>query len=304
LLGLIQRFNCYYLHICHNCPYKAYLNITFFGKIRERLYIEQLEVDRLKTLLTIIYGIITIAFIGFSHFQWIEKTTVLQAAELNGESNEANAQQETIDQLLPLTKNWPTASAEAFKNAIKQQKPFKIVIAGSNVLGGETGWAQSTKAKLLEAYGAENLSVEIREYDVTSDVFIAENKQLELANLHPDLLLFEPFILKNNGYMSIDTTLANLTTTLEDIKQFSPSTNVILMPANPIYNAKNYPLQIDSLKQYAEENQIMYVDHWGMWPDPKTEAVKEYLSPDQSQPNDLGHKVWSEFVSAYLISKQ
>lgn len=259
----------------------------------------------MKTLLTIIYGIASIAFIGFSHLQWIEKTTVLQAAELsNEESNETNVQQETIDQLLPLTKNWPAASVEAFKDSIEQKQPFKIVIAGSNVLGGETGWAQAAKAKLLEAYGTENLSVDIREYDVTSDVFIAENKQLELADLHADLLLFEPFILKNNGYISIDTTLANLTTTLEDIKQVSPSTNVILMPANPIYKAKNYPLQIDSLKQYAEENQIVYVDHWGMWPDPNTEAVKEYLSPDQSQPNDLGHKVWSEFISAYLISKQ
>ncbi len=251
-----------------------------------------------------LYGIICIAFIGFSHFWWNEKTTVLQAAELsNGLSNQAIVQQETIDHLLPLTENWPDTSVENLKKAIKEQRPFKIVIAGSDVLGGETGWAQATKAKLLEAYGKENLTVEIREYNGTSDVFIAENKQFELADLHADLLLFEPFILKNNGYISIDTTLANLTTTLENIKQVSPAIDVILMPANPIYNAKYYPVQIASLKQYAEENHLVYLDHWSMWPDPNTEDIKEYLTPDQSQPNDLGHKLWSEFVSAYLISK-
>lgn len=264
-----------------------------------------MEVDQLKTLLMITYGMICIVFIGFSHFLWIEKTTVLQAADLgNSDSVETSIQQDTIDKLLPLTKNWPTPSVERFKLALEQKQPFTILIGGSTVLGGETGWAAQTKVHLLDAFGAENLNVEIREYDITSDTFVAENKHVELADLHADLILFEPFILKNNGAIGIDTTLANLTTTLEAIKQASPNSSVILQPANPIYKAKNYPTQIASLKQYAEENQIPFLDHWGIWPDPNSDEILGFLSSDQSLPNEQGHKVWSEFLNAYLISKQ
>jgi hypothetical protein len=254
--------------------------------------------------MTIVYGIACLAFIVVSHFLWIEKTTVLQATEqTNLASEESNAQQETIDELLPLTKNWPATSVEKFKQALEQEKPFKIVIAGSSALGGETGWAQDTKARLIEAYGADYLTVEVREYDMTSEVFIAENKHLELADLKADLILFEPFILKNNGGVEMETTLANLTTTIDAIKQAGPESTVILQPANPIYKAKIYPTQIDQLKNYAVENDLVYLDHWGMWPDPNSVEIKDYLSSDQSLPNEKGNLVWTEFISAYLIGK-
>ncbi|WP_147534165.1 SGNH/GDSL hydrolase family protein [Bacillus marasmi] len=261
----------------------------------------------MKTILTIVYGIICIAFISISHFLWIDKTTALQAEEKNSTQKNAevsNVKQNPIDSLLPLTKNWPEAGAENFKKAVENNEKFTIVIAGSDALGGETGWAMTTKAKLLEAYGEEHISVEVREYDTNSEQFTSQNKHLELADLKADLLLFEPFILKNNGEVELVNTLANLTTTIEAVKASNPECVIIVQPANPIYKAKIYPTQVAQLKAYADEFKLTFLDHWGIWPDPNTEAIKEYITPEHSFPNEQGHEVWSQFVNAYFINQE
>jgi hypothetical protein len=259
----------------------------------------------MKTLITILYTLACIVIIGVSHYFWVEKTTALEAAKSNnGVASSSYLPQQTMDKLLPFTKNWPKTSVETFKQAIKQQRPFKIVIAGSPALGGEKGWAAETKRRLLETYGDHYVSVNIKEYDLNSADFIRENKHQELADLQPDMLILEPFILKSNGVVAIEDSLDYLTTLIETVKHSSPQCTVILQPAHPIYKAKIYPNQIALLKQYAEEQQIPYLDHWGIWPNPDTEEIKQYLSPDQSQPNERGHKVWGKFVSAYLISNE
>lgn len=261
----------------------------------------------MKSILTIFYGLICIAFIGVSHFLWTEKTTVLQAAEqteTQTSTETASVQQESIKSLLPLTKNWPKAAVEKFKQSFEKKEKFTIVIAGSSTLGGETGWAEATKAKLIKAYGQNHLNVEVRQYDMNSKEFIAQNLHQELASLKADMLLFEPFILKNNGEVDLATTLANLTTFIETVKGSNPDSTIILQPANPIYKAKVYPSQVAQLKDYAEEHQLTFLDHWGIWPDPNTEALKEYITPDQSFPNEKGHQVWAEFISAYLIHQE
>lgn len=260
----------------------------------------------MKPILTILYGLICIAFIGVSHYLWIEKTTVLQAAEQNGtqvNSDVSNVNQDTIDSLLPLTKNWPETGIEKFKQAMEKNEKFTIVIAGSSALGGEAGWAESVKTRLIEAYSEEHLIVEVRQYDMNSEEFLSQNMHQELADLKADLLLLEPFILKNNGELELETTLANLTTTIEAVKTSAPESVIILQPANPIYKAKIYPSQVAQLKAFADENQLSYLDHWGIWPDPNSEAIKEFITPEQSLPNEKGHQVWGEYVSAYFINQ-
>ncbi|MGJ7922697.1 SGNH/GDSL hydrolase family protein [Neobacillus sp. LXY-4] len=258
----------------------------------------------MKTYLTIFYAIVCIIFIGASHYYWSEKTTVLQAAEQNNDDlTKADSQKEVIDELLPLAGNWPENSVERFKQTLTQNQPFKIVIAGSSALGGETGWAAQTKSRLLEAFGADHLTVEIKEYDLTSAEFIEEEKHVELASLKADMVLLEPFILKSNGEVGIEDTLSNLSVTIDTIREASPKAEIILQPSYPIFQASIYPAQVNKLKNYATEKQLTYLDHWSLWPDPNTEDIKSYLLPDQSAPNEEGHKVWCEYVSAYLIKK-
>jgi hypothetical protein len=258
----------------------------------------------MKVFITVVYAIACIVIIGFSHYYWTDKTTIRQAAgQINDESTQADMTQDSVDQLLLLTKNWPEQSVERFKQTLSENKPFKIIIAGSPALGAESGWAAKTKSSLIEAFGSENISVEIKEYDMTSDDFIAEEKDQELAGLNGDMILFEPFILKNNGKVAIGDTISQLNTIIETVKQSSPQTVFLLQPSYPVYKAKIYPNQVDKLKAYAEENNIPFLDHWQAWPNPDSEEIKSYLSEDQSNPNEKGHEVWGNFISDYLISQ-
>ena len=280
----------------------------------------------MKVFLTTLYAIVCIIFIGASHYFWTEKTIVQEASaevkdkptQKDGTQEKAkdkdkedkktgtardDKQQEKYDQLIMLTKNWPEQSVAKFKQALKDETPFKIVIAGSPALGGETGWAALTKANLLEAFGSKVLSVEIKVYDTNTSAFITDGHLQGLASLQADMILFEPFILKSNGIVPIAKSLENLTTIITTVKQTSPDTVFLLQPSFPLYKAKNYPIQVDQLKQYAFDNGIQYLDHWTSWPATESEEIKQYLEADQSLPNQTGHDLWSEYVSSILISK-
>jgi hypothetical protein len=62
----------------------------------------------------------------------------------------------------------------------------------------------------------------------------------------------------------------------------------MLMPLHPLYKAKLYPIQVAELKEYAEINQIPYLDHWSAWPVLESEDMLNFLTPDKSAPNEEG----------------
>lgn len=258
----------------------------------------------MKSFLTTCYAIACIIFLVISNSYWTNKTTIhIEASKNVTKVVAADRVDHSLTQLLPLTKNWPVQSVERLKQAIYEKSPFKISLVGSTALGGETGWAAQTKARLLESYGAEFLTVDIIEYDSTSTHFKEDEKLAQLVELNGDLILLEPFILNDNGEVVIEDSIANVTTIIETVKQTNPEVVFLLQPSYPIYKATRYPVQISELKKYAEENAIPFLDHWTAWPSADSEEVKEYLAADQSQPNENGHLLWSEFISNYFISK-
>ncbi len=118
------------------------------------------------------------------------------------------------------------------------------------------------------------------------------------------MIILEPFILKNNGEVSVEHSLKHLKTIMDKVKSANPETTFILQPPHPLYNAKHYPNQVEDLKEYAAENNIPYLDHWTAWFDQTKEEFKEDLSKDNSQPSNKGHKVWAEYLIDYLISQE
>ena len=76
-----------------------------------------------------------------------------------------------------------------------------------------------------------------------------------------------------------------------------------LQPANPLFQAKYYPLQVEALKNYADRNNITYLNHWDAWPDTQSEEIKKFLIGEPSTPNETGHKLWADFLVDYFISE-
>ncbi|MBT2738374.1 SGNH/GDSL hydrolase family protein [Bacillus sp. ISL-7] len=262
----------------------------------------------MKNFLTILLGIACVALLYYGHSYWNQRiatasntapsTSDQQTSEMAIQSDDSD-----ID-LLTLTKNWPASSVERFKHTLNEKKAFKVLFIGSPAIGSEnTGPFPFVKEKLLETFGKDNIQVTIKTYNSTSIQFIKSNDQEEISKEEADLIVFEPFILMNNGEVLIENSLEDITMIMEDIKAKNPETNFILQPSYPLYKAKIYPTQVEALKKFAEKSQLTYMDHWSAWPDPNTKEINEYLLPDQSAPSEKGNQVWGEYITNFLISK-
>ncbi|MBO1915491.1 hypothetical protein J4G37_63015, partial [Microvirga sp. 3-52] len=52
---------------------------------------------------------------------------------------------------------------------------------------------------------------------------------------------------------------------------------VVLHPAQLLRRAMNYPAQVQSVKGYADSENIPYIDHWTEWPEVNSEELVQYL---------------------------
>jgi hypothetical protein len=257
----------------------------------------------IQKILTFLLGILLILLIFFGQTHWNQQKRAFSSDTPSSAKKEAVKQNTSAKALLKYTKNWPAESVNRFKQSLKTGTPFKILFVGSPAIGSETdGTFPLVKQKLMETYG-EHVEVQLKTYDMTSTQFIYDQKQDEIIAENADLIVFEPFILENNGEVLIDKTLTDLAVVIDTVKVAKTETTFILQPSYPLYNAKIYPRQVEELKKYAETHQIPYLDHWTAWPDPTTEEMKNYLTEDQSAPNEKGAQVWSEYLIQFFISK-
>jgi hypothetical protein len=265
----------------------------------------------MKIFLTSLLGVgfLVVLYLGQSH--WNQQ---LQASAKNKPIHQAstsafdeqNANGNRNDQeLLQLASNWPSGAIDQWKQALQEDQPFTILFAGSPAIGSETDGAfPLIKEQLLKTFGEDHLNVELKTFNTTSTQFLYQKKQAEIEAVHADLIIFEPFILMNNGEVLIKDTLENTTKIIEDIQAKKPETSFILQPAYPLYQAKIYPRQVAELKKYAQEKQLPYLDHWSAWPDSNTAELKDYLQSDLSDPNEKGNHVWSNYILQFLTNSK
>jgi lysophospholipase L1-like esterase len=167
---------------------------------------------------------------------------------------------------------------------------------------GETGWADIVVRELESVYG-DAIEVSVKSYEMTSLQFIQETKQEELAAEHADLVLLEPFILMNNGYVGNEQAAEHYSVIIQAIKAINSGAVVILQPANPLSKARFYPLQVDELERYAQENEVPYLDHWQAWPETENERLELLAGGDPNLPNEDGHRLWADYLIDYFIAE-
>jgi lysophospholipase L1-like esterase len=254
----------------------------------------------LVTLLAI--GCIAILIAGNKH--WKEKTFV--AAEKSKQKVTLAAEEPKVDteSFMILATNWPDQAKENYQQALDEGRPFTILIAGStDALGSdETAWSTIVKKELQQAYG-DTVQVIVKSYDLTSTQFKAEDKLAELTSVQPDVTLLEPFTLMDNGNVMISESHQTIEEIRNGLAEEKPEHVLLLQPPNPLYQANYYPVQVDALKEYAEKQEIPYLDHWSSWPDTDDKEINDYLTPvdGNTVPSEKGHQAWAEFVVDYFI---
>lgn len=260
----------------------------------------------MRAILVTLLSALCFTLLLLGNIYWDKKTTISitktennsQEIEKNNETNTENVEDEDLESLQLYMENWSQKSKDSFIKAFNEKKTFQIVIVGSSV----NQWANTVTKNITSLFGQ---TVEVTElsYDLTSSEFIEEGKTEDIIETNPNLVLFEPFTLKDNGVVTIDDSLSNLETVINAVRDSKPDVAFILQPPYPLYNAKFYPVQVQELKAYAESNQIAYIDHWTSWPDPNTADILPYLTEDRSEPSDQGYELWAKAISEFFISK-
>lgn len=121
----------------------------------------------------------------------------------NKESFESQAQPNSAT--INLSPHWPEEASETFEQNFMDGEEFKFAIVGSDVLGQETGgWSTMLKETMNDAYGEDVIEFEIFEFDMRSDEFMKERYVQKVVEFAPDLVLFEPFKLRDYGVVSTE----------------------------------------------------------------------------------------------------
>lgn len=266
----------------------------------------------MKSFIVIIVTFLSFGLLVFGKFHYdskiashanttYEKKLEVETKEVKNDKVEASTE-EVVD-FSAFTKNLPEEIVSKINGSVSSNLPLHLVILGSKSTSSDSyGWPAQLRQKLEETYGGI-FSITIEEIsDKTSMEVVNEDLYQPIVNSKPDILLFEPFILTDNGKVRMEDRLVNITTMLDAFKSENPDMVVLLQPAHPLYNAKFYPREVNELKNYAEENEIIYLDHWSAWPEQTSRDLLNYLIEDSAEPNEEGHKLWAQFLMDYFVS--
>lgn len=220
-----------------------------------------------------------------------------EASEINNE-HEINK-----EEVMKYTKNLPDEIVAKIENAIATKEPIHLAIMGSaSTPAGPNGWPSMLKEELLHTYGEEIFKVTIKEIaNKNSNDVVAENLYKDVIESNPDILLFEPFILYDNGLVELQNRFENITTIVNAFKAELPNITILLQPSNPLHGATFYPKEVEGLQTFAENNGYIYLNHWTAWPDHQSPEMVNYLN--NGMPNELGHQVWADYLKNYFISE-
>ncbi|MCR8929527.1 SGNH/GDSL hydrolase family protein [Priestia megaterium] len=199
--------------------------------------------------------------------------------------------------------NLPKSVKEKLKKAETSGKPMKLLIVGSQATSTDSkAWPETLKETLNHTYGSL-IETSVLEYkDETTLDFVRNQDYKDIIKEKPDVLLFEPFLLNDNGVVGITNTLDNLNVIMSHITEADKDLVTILQPSQPIYNATNYPKEAEALGEFAKENGYEYVNHWSAWPDYKSEKILDYLVEKQRVPTAKGNKAWASYLEKYFTA--
>ncbi|MCP1321315.1 EPSX protein [Bacillus thuringiensis] len=202
-------------------------------------------------------------------------------------------------------KSLPDAVKEKLKKAAEDKKPVNLVIVGDEASSSaKDAWAAKLTTNLETAYGKGLWNVTVKEYKGEStEELIANKRDKEIAKDNPDVILFEPPFITDNGKTGNGNSVVNTQKFVQALSTSAKGATIMIQPSNPVYGAKNYPKSIEALKQFATQNNYTYIDHWGAWPDATTKAILPYLQEEFGFPSAKGHDVWAKYVTDYFVAK-
>lgn len=213
------------------------------------------------------------------------------------------------DNLQGLLQDVPPALAGKIETKLTANEGITILAFGSQALtdsqnDGLVPWPELFMEKINEAYSTDLFTVETMSVgEMTSVEMIQQKIHQEVAEKNADIFLIEPLIWNDNGEVIIEQSTEYLAMLIDRIGVENEEAVSIVQPSQPAYNTVNYPIQIEGLRNYANEHDYLYIDHWSDWPDLSDEELIEYVDEDSPRvPTQKGHEQWSESVLSMFVN--
>lgn len=264
---------------------------------------------RKKGLISLIFLLVCFLLILFSYFAWSDSLASVTRPALGADSSSkedeseppaeetGNTEAPSLSYDPETLSNLDDSVRAVFEDRLQKGESLQFLFLGSDLMDmGEPSMYTLVSDALTSTYG-DSIDISKQTFNETS-LNVMEEQLISFDGGY-DIILFEPFTLKNNGEIDMETEHAHIASIVESFQDEVADAAIVFTPSNPIYNATYYPVQIDGLKTYLTKNEYTLVDHWDYWPDPKDELIKEYLD-DKSRPNEKGAAAWAQALIPYF----
>ncbi|TYS69849.1 SGNH/GDSL hydrolase family protein [Sutcliffiella horikoshii] len=255
----------------------------------------------MKKILIILFSILAMSLIFLGKMQYDNK--IAQAGKAVQQDQTSDS---TDGSLIALTENMSGDLQAKVKSMMESEVPIKVLIVGSGaIMNGDANnlpWPLLVKNALEDNYGNDVFEIDVLNFEnITTNHLIEIKGHEQIAAKQADVLIIEPLLLNDDGFVKIEHTLQNLKTIIDSVLQVNPETHVMLQPPNPIFEPVAYLEQVEALEEYALKNEIEYLNHWPDWPDTSSEDIKEVIKG--SFPNAKGQEIWANYFINYFIAK-
>lgn len=216
---------------------------------------------------------------------------------------ELEVEKDSLDiepEILDYAANLPENLQRKINDSILTGEPVRMIIYGTSEVGGT--WSDIVREELKSRYGNLFDLTIISTEDKTTQNLVSDKSFQEINKLDPDVILFEVPMLKDNGVVGIENTINNINEIITSWKTENKDIILMIQPPNPLFNAVHYPNEVIQLKNYADDNDLIYINHWENWPELNDEKMKEFLTINNSA-NEKGFKVWSKYIIDYFVKK-
>ncbi|UAL47041.1 SGNH/GDSL hydrolase family protein [Sutcliffiella horikoshii] len=255
----------------------------------------------MKNIIIILLCTVAISLIFLGKVQYDNK--IAQAGKVTSQDQPMEVED---NNLLDLTRNMDDELKNSIKKKMDSEETIKLLIVGSDAImnsdSNNSPWPLQVKNALEENYGVHTFDIEIMNFEkITTNHLIETKGHDEIAAVSPDVLIIEPLLLNDNGFVKMEDTLGNLEMIIDSVKKINNEAYVIIQPPNPIYEPETYMEQVNALEEYAMQNNIEYFNHWEVWPDTSSENIKSFLQG--TFPNAKGQSIWADFIIEYFIAE-
>ncbi|MFY4775151.1 hypothetical protein [Metabacillus sp. RGM 3146] len=263
----------------------------------------------MKRVLLVFIIILAVGSVAAGKIYW-EKKISAQASSATKTSTAAPPVQESEKNVfdeknrLKSANNLPKETAAKFAKAIKEKKPLTFMVGSDTTEGTQKTWPALFKEELLKVYSDQVVKVDLELYkDKTTKDILTEKIDQKLSMKKPDILLIEPFILKDNGVVGISNTLSNTERILNSFKQENKDISIFIQPSYPMYKAKYYPKEVTKVAQFSKDQGIPFLNHWEKWPNDQSKEMLSFLNSNKSAPSEKGNQVWLQYLNHYFAGE-